>query len=395
MLAKNSKIVLLLIITELCIGGGGRLIAVGPVSLRMILFCIAMMLVILMQVRDKSFLPQYWKILASFLLVILIGIVFGLINYSPPRLLWEDVKPLLYFFILPFFALTIDKQEIINSSRIIKISTPVIAGLFFVTLILVHSNAIPFITFYRLTANTEEFFYRGELTFFYKGFLFLGIGLLFYYFSDCKKKYVFISILILAIVLSVTRGFLFSLAITFAVYFVREQKYSRVMIIAMMGLIIVIWGNKGTINFSRLFDSIKNEKSYEQSDPNLLGVRTYSDEGRIQQVNEVVEKTSISSFFVGHGFGQGISSRPIHMEIAYLEVFHKQGLVGLAFWGIVAWMILVAYLRSDQSSIANAFFYSSIFVFTQSATNQYFNNPIGMSVLLLSLVCLDKLKNSI
>ncbi len=393
MLIKVSKIVLLIILTELCLGGGGRLTAVGPVSLRMILFGLAMALTVLMLIKNKTIKPLYWKILVIFFLVILVGGIIGMINHSQLHLLREDIKPLLYFLILPFFALTIERKETIDYSRIVKVSSLVLAGLFFIMLILIHTKALPFLTFYRLTEKTEEFFYRGELSFFYKGFLFLGIGSVFYYFDESRKKYLLISVLIAAIFFSVTRGLIFSLATTFIIYYITKKNYLKAIGIVTIAIAVVVWGNQGTIKLSQWLDSIRKEKSISESNPHLFGVRNYSDQGRAAQIKEVTERISMSSIFFGHGFGQGTPSRPVHMEIAYLEVFHKQGLVGLAFWGILAGMILKTYLRSDRSSLANSFFYSSIFVFVQSVTNQYFNNPIGMSVLLLSLVCLDKLRN--
>ncbi len=126
----------------------------------------------------------------------------------------------------------------------------------------------------------------------------------------------------------------------------------------------------------------------------MFGVRNYSDEGRVEQVKQVKNGLSPATLIIGHGFGQGIPARPVHMEIAYLEVLHKQGLVGLAFWGTIAALLFIAYQKSDQSALAKAFFFSAIYVFVESCTNQYFNNPIGMSVLLLSLVNLNKLSKS-
>ncbi|MBI1768789.1 MAG: hypothetical protein HYR67_10475 [Bacteroidetes bacterium] len=393
MLNRISKTILLVIIIELCLGGGGRLTTIGPVSLRMVLFCIAIVLTTLLLLSGKSISTRYWKILAAFFLMNLVGVGLGWLNGSAKILIWEDVKPLLYFLILPFFALAIDESSPLNISKIIKVCALLTASLFFLLLILVHSGVFTFLSFYKATEKTVEFFYRGEITFFYKGFLFLGIGSIFFFFSESNKKFLFVTVLVLAIIFSVTRGLLFSLSCTLAAYFIGKKKYYHATSAAIFSLIIVVWGNTSTINFSRWIDANKGDKAYEEASPHLFGDRKYSDEGRFAQIKEVGERVSLTSIFVGHGFGQGIPARPIHMEIAYLEIFHKQGLIGLAFWGSLAWMLFTAYRDSNRSNFANAFFFSSLFVFVESATNQYFNNPIGMSVLLLSLVSLYKLKN--
>lgn len=398
MLVKISKIVLLLLLTELCLGGGGRFTAVGPMSLRMILFGLALLIVLISIAKGVVIPNSYRKFLLAFGGIIVLGIGMGLINQSPSRLLWEDVKPLLYFLILPFFALTVNKNEIIVSAKIIKISSLILALTFFIVLILIHSGIIPFLTFYRFTLKSEELFYRGELTFFYKGFLFLGIGVIFYFFDGSENKKLLIVLLLTAIALSITRGLLFSLCIIFSLFYLIQKEKYRTIFFAGVAVVIAVWGNQLTINMSRWLDSTRQKKtnpSTETLNPNLFGARSYSDEGRLIQIKEVKENISWPSLIVGHGFGQGIPSRPVHMEIAYLEVFHKQGILGLLFWGWIAVTIILAFHQSDQSGMAHAFFFSSLFVFVESATNQYFNNPIGMSVLLLSLVSLDKLKREL
>jgi len=262
-----------------------------------------------------------------------------------------------------------------------------------VLLVLINSGVIPFLEFYRATQKSEELFYRGEATFFYKGFLFFGIGTIFYYFTDdAKVKKYFISVLVMGIILSVTRGLLFSLALTFSVYFFVTKSYLKAAMGLVLVVIIVVWGSNLILSGSRLFDVKQNHKSYQEADPNLLGDRNYSDNGRVTQAWEVWNGVSFSSALIGHGFGAGTPSRPIHMEISYLEIFHKQGLMGILFWTAFAGIIFVSYRQAPSSPSANAFFYSSLFIFIESLTNQYINNPIGLSMLLLSLVCLYKLK---
>jgi len=260
-------------------------------------------------------------------------------------------------------------------------------------LVLINSGIIPFLNFYNATFKSEELFFRGELTFFYKGFLFFGVGTIFYYFTDYSRwKNYFIIILITTIVLSVTRGLLFSLALTFAVYFLATRYYANATYGLALAVIIVAFGSSVILSTSRFFDARSHHKSYAKADPTLLGDRKYSDNGRAAQANEVWHQASFASSLMGHGFGGGTLSRPIHMEISYLEIFHKQGLIGLTFWGCFAGAILFQFRGATVSQAVNAFFYSALFIFIESLTNQYINNPIGISILLLSLCCLHKLK---
>jgi hypothetical protein len=325
-------------------------------------------------------------------LTISIGVGVAWIFGNPASSIWEDIKPLLYFLMLPFFAFAIEESEVKKISRLVKVCSVIMAVVFLLTLIFLNTGLIPFLSFYNFSLPTQEFFYRGELSFFYKGFLFFGIGSIFYYFSDSRLKYFFISFLILSIVASVTRGLLFSLAITYAIYYFRNKSKVQSVIAVVIAAFIVVWGNGLTIAFSRWLDSNNNPESIETLSPNLFGNRNYSDVGRYQQIQEVKEETTFSSFLVGHGFGQGIPSRSVHMEISYLEIFHKQGIIGLAFWTFLLISIIRKYQEAQPCFLAEAYFYSSLFVFIQSLTNQYINNPIGIAMLLLSFSSLDKLR---
>lgn len=393
MLNKISATIFLLILVELCLGGGGRFTAIGPVSLRMILFSMALVLSMTQFLKGSSFPFEIRLALAGFVCMISVGIVIGIVNGNPTRLIYEDVKPLCYFLVLPFFYLSMDETMVVKTIRTVKMASVAMALIFMVLLVVINSGIIPFLDFYRATLKSEELFYRGEATFFYKGFLYLGIGIIFYYFTGYSKlkKYV-ILLLLVAIALSVTRGLVFSLGLTFAIYFLVTKNYGRASVAFAMAVIIAIWGSDLILSGSRIFDAGHKNISYLEANPNLLGDRNYSDQGRVTQAREVWHELSSLSAISGHGFGKGTPSRPIHMEISYLEIFHKQGLIGLLFWGSLAGMIFVRYLQAPASSVAHAFFFSAIFVFIESFTNQYINNPIGLSMLLLSLVCLYKLK---
>ncbi len=48
----------------------------------------------------------------------------------------------------------------------------------------------------------------------------------------------------------------------------------------------------------------------------------------------IQESASAGSFFLGHGLGTMVGARG-RIEASYLEIFHQQGLLGLAFWMVV------------------------------------------------------------
>lgn len=110
---------------------------------------------------------------------------------------------------------------------------------------------------------------------------------------------------------------------------------------------------------------------------------------------QLAERVNPISIFVGHGFGIGVPIRPVHFEISFLEIFHKQGLLGLMFWLIFLRIIVYNYtkIRSyEYKKIALGFLLSSMFIYIQTQTNPFMNNPIGMSFLLISVISLQILK---
>ncbi len=393
---KAGQILLTTIIWELCLGGGGRLTAFGPISLRMILFVLATLLAITLILNGKRPSPIYTKALVMFLAGILMGVITGVLNNAPLHYLWEDVKPLLYFLMLMFFSVTIIEHSVIEkNARIIVLSSLILAVLYFCSLALIHTKAIPFLTFYHAVIGTEEFFFRGEYTYSYKGFLFFGVGIIFLALTKRKHQGVFIALLLSGLFISFTRGFILSLGLTLAIYFLFQKKLIWSVLLLVASASILFFGGRGIAYLSerlgRTYPTNQTAASPERI-TKLLGDREYSNNQRLIQLSEVADRITFSSFLIGHGFGNGVPSKPVHMEIAYLEIFHKQGIFGLFLWSLLAWQIFISFLRVRTSPTAQAYFFSSIFVFVESFTNQYINNPIGLSVVLLSWVSLNQLQ---
>jgi len=86
------------------------------------------------------------------------------------------------------------------------------------------------------------------------------------------------------------------------------------------------------------------------------------------------------------------------MEVSYLEIFHKQGILGLLFWFMLFVVIVQKYLKACRNGVRNIalpFMLSSLLIFILTATNNYMNNPIGMSMLLISIAALSVLARNV
>lgn len=384
-----SRIVFFTLLGELIVGGGGRLIAFGPVSLRMILFAFAMIITIIEFARGKRMPVEFNRFLLLFLASILLALALGVASRAQPTFWVEDIKPLLYVLILPFFYFVLSDVENTKPIPYFIIAGALgMAVAFVLVLVLIHSGLMPFLFFYHNVIGTGEFFFRAETTFFYKGFIYFCIALIFTFFVDKKYRTVLLIALSLSIILTFTRGFVFALAMTAMFYAVMERKYVNVFISAFALVLVLFLAKPAIYQASSMLHSVKGYDEQVVAKDRLLGNREESDAGRMDQLKQVLERVTPSSFFIGHGFGNGVPARPVHMEISYLEIFHKQGVMGLCVWGYFIFLLLKSFKASHQNQHAKAYFYSTCFLFFQSITNQFINNPIGLSFALLSLTWL-------
>jgi len=194
------------------------------------------------------------------------------------------------------------------------------------------------------------------------------VGLIFWiHDSKAKNKTFPILIIMIAMILTGTRGFILTFGILYALFYgipLLLKLNVRFMILA---FILVA----GSLYF---FQNIN------------VGDKEFSNTIRVEQTIQVVERINPVSVFVGHGFGIGVPIREVHMEIGYLEVFHKQGLLGLSLWALFFIILYNAYVKAKNfPDIRKAFFLGVLFVILLSFSNPFFNNPIGISLFMIAL----------
>jgi hypothetical protein len=373
------KLFFVAMLLELFLLGSGRLLEIGPLTVRMVFFAMAMLLSIVIVLYIQKIEKNIGFLLLVFLLLISVATLNGILNGADTKLIAEDLKPLSFMVILlPFSLFVQTNKEIDLIVKLLKISSLVMALAYLVFLISMYFGLLDFTKVYAyLSGKAGEFFFRGSsdgnASFFYKGFLYLNIGFIFYIFSQNKYSKLFAFIIFVAILLTFTRGFLLALFLSFLFFYIIDLKSKKSFYFFVFILLI------GALLAPYLIE--------------FFGNRNASDSIRFIQIHQVFESITPLSFFVGHGFGIGVPIREVHMEIAYLEIFHKQGLIGLLFWLIVLSWIVVSYKKiSKKSYISKAFLVSTFFVYLESATNPFLNNPIGMTVVLLSLIVLLRMR---
>lgn len=376
-----ERFFLIIVLLELFFMGSGRIIQFGPLTLKMILYLIATGYSIFLLLWWRSVGFQIVFLTVSFLSMISLSAFVGCISNADLSLLIGDVKQLSFFLIGVFFWLTINSiDRVYLTARLIKISSLLLAIAYLSSLIMILLGIINFKIFYSILNATGEVYFRGTSGFFYKGFLYMCVGFIFYLLGGGIRSKGIALLIFTAIIMTFTRGFLLAIGLTGVIYLLVFSKRSfktilYLMIFCVLGVFLV--------------------KQYLSIHANVLGSTTTSDMIRIITMQQVWEALNPLTILIGHGFGIGVPQKPIHMEIAYLEMFHKQGIIGLIFWFAIFIMLIRWYysaVSKGNRNIALPFLMSCIFIYIESMTNPFLNNPIGMSMILISIAVLNVLR---
>ena len=403
---------------ELVVGGGGRIFDFGGITLRMLLFG-STQLVLWYHIFSRQYRPgkELSQLFLAFASVTAFSALWGHFRGAELAAIIKDVKPLLYWSNLLFYGMVIrDTEHVTLIKKGIKWSTVLMAALYLMILLLWRTKIIDGWAFYQWVRPTEEFFYRGSLGFFFKGFVFLPIGIFFWQKEAGFRKYLFIFVIYLAMLLTFTRGLwllIFMIHLMYTVLFNYKSAVSWLLVVLMITSVFSVSMYVGQLShhdFEGLaiyqtpppsVETMPELKPWQEKLGNSFSQgfknRQSSVLDRIIQIGEVAEAVTPASFFIGNGFGIGVPSRPVHMEISYLEIFHKQGLLGLSIW---AWFFISLWkrfyrrigknLRSiDYKDETFAFFISAAFMFAISLTNPFINSPMGLGMLGIALVCLQ------
>jgi hypothetical protein len=369
-----------IILLELFLLGSGRLLEIGSVTGRMVLFTISIITSIAIVILIKKIEKNIFILIVIFSFLLSFATLLGLINNASFHMIKMDLKPLIFFFIILYFGLFIKTQNDIDLIvKLIKFSSLLLTIAYFLFLISMYLGFLDFTQVYTfIHNNSSDIFFRGSYNdnayFFYKGFLYLNIGFIFYVFSKNKLNKLISLMILIAIILTFTRGFLLALFLSFVLFYFIDLKNKKSLF--MMIIIILL----AMILSPYIMD--------------IFGNRSESNSIRILQIKQVLESITPISFLIGHGFGIGVPIREMHMEIAYLEIFHKQGMLGVVFWLSILGIIITKYQNIiNKNYIVKSFLVSSFFVYAQSATNPFLNNPIGMTIVLLTFVVLSRIRH--
>ncbi len=365
-----SNFVLSIVILELIIGGSGRIFSINNyLTLRMLFFVCLVPSSILLLLKKKHVNVELIILVFGQMLLLLTGTIIGLHNDASWNLVFTDVKQQLYFFMIIYFFNTFNSYSKVNYCiKVLKTGAMLLTIGYLSILILIYLNIIDFSTIYKILGDPglyKEFRFRGTKGFFfYKSFIYLDIALVFYLLLDKHKK-IYAFLILAAVYLTYMRGLIIALGIIF--------------------IIDIFLKNQGKINlwkFFTIFIALGVVIVYIYTFTDAIGSKT--SDVRTTQIIQVFNEINPFSFLFGHGFGVGVEARPVHMEITYLELFHKQGLLGLSFWLFILYII-----TRDFTLLKGTFpeiyplYLGVLIVYIISFMNPFLINSIGMSYILI------------
>ncbi len=385
--AGVGRILLCLVVLESSLLASGRMLQIGPFTVKMLLFTLALLYAAWSVLLSNRLRPSTILFELSFVALLCLSALNGFCQAADLHLIGGDLSPLSAFLILPFFELTIRNQADIRLvMRIILISACVIACCYVLIVALLWLSlwlgiaALGALHAWLASTGGVDFFIGGDGTgetghFFYTGSLYLVIGLIFFAFRDRLREKAAAFFLFLTLFLVASRGLFLALALL-AILYVLIGPMRPIRKVSLGAILLVLAATSLPFLFV------------------LSGDKSWSNMQRLNTLSQVSERITPLTILMGHGFGVGVPEKPSHMEIVYLEVFHKQGAIGLLWWAALIVALIHRFrqaIRNCGGHLAYPLFLSAVVILFESATNPFLNNPVGMYPFLISFVGLGVL----
>jgi len=438
---KFEKILLTILFVELFVGGGGRLIDFGFLSIRQVLFLVLLLTFIYRIVKEKAIFDKNINTFIQFnpvtigIYALLVWFVFsvliGVVNGHPLSIVVMDFFRVSYF--MAYFPLAYYISEIrISKEYIIKLLkySAVVVSIFTIVVSLLgktvfSANFGPFYLFMNEIMN-DDLFFRPSNSVFYKSHLFVLIALIIALNDLLNKQFSKLNIALVtlgtvSVLWSETRGFLLALMVSLLMIILLDGKVVsdpfKKLSDKIKGLLQTKWFVKKAgillvlvmllpflykyMTLERFQQDVvvedpNNSELEEQIEVEDLSVNT--------RLEFIVDSKRIlfenpANFIIGTGYGTEIAERLEGIEMSFLDILVEQGLVGLAVWFFLFFLVYYNYyvgykkngkLHALEISLMAAF----MGVLLVTNINPFINNPIGISFFLVVLILSQRWKES-
>jgi hypothetical protein len=434
---KFEKILLTIFFIELFVGGGGRLIDFGFISIRQVLFLLLVVTYIFRIFKEKAVFNKEINTLfhlnpvtvGVYLLIIwfVVSSIVGIINGHPMGAIVTDffrVSFFVVYFPLAYY-ISKDRFSLVRIMTILKYSALVVA-IFTITVSLLgktvfSTNFQPFYDFMNWFMN-DDLFFRPSNSVFYKSHFFVLVGLIVSLNDLLNKNYnkLNIAIIILgsiSVIWSETRGFLLAFMLSVFMIIILDVKVvidpikglahklqkiiqTKQFIKKFIILVLVMVAVPFLYKYMTLerFDQVSMENTKTDGhgvtnrNKNKTEVNDVSVNARMDFI--VASKEILvhpTNLIIGTGYGTEIAGRITGLEMSFLDILVEQGIIGLATWVFLFFIIyynyFIAYKKGYMLTTLDISLMATFLgILLLTNINPFINNPIGISFFLVLLV---------
>ncbi|WP_042462522.1 hypothetical protein [Neobacillus dielmonensis] len=441
---KFEKILLTIFFIELFVGGGGRLIDFGFVSIRQILFLLLFVTFVYRMLKNKSFFNKEINTFINFnpvsigiyLLLFWFGAssVIGLLKGHPLGAIVTDFLRV-SFFVMYFplaYYIAKDRFSLNKVITLIKYSALTVAVFTIVVSLLgktiFAANFKPFYDFMNWLMN-DDLYFRPSNSVFYKSHFFVLVGLIIALNDLLNRKYGQLNIAIvffgsISLIWSETRGFLLAFLLSLLMIIILDVKvivdpikglskkvqkliqskqFLRKFIISLVVMIAVPFLYK-YMTLERFevtpAQEVPADKGKTTSGSEKPSVNDVSVNARMEFI--IASKDILlqpANLIIGTGYGTEVAGRITGLEMSFLDVLVEQGLIGFATWVYLFLIIYYNYYKAYKTGykltsldISLMSVFMGILLLTN--INPFINNPIGIIFFLILLVVSHKIKEN-
>ncbi|MBU8914756.1 hypothetical protein BGM25_01690 [Bacillus sp. FJAT-29953] len=436
---KFEKILLTVFFVELFVGGGGRLIDFGVISIRQLLFILLIGTYMVRVIKDKAIFNKkkntFFRLnpvtIGVYVLIFwfLVSSVIGFINGHSLGAIVTDFFRVSFFAVYFPLAYYISKERF-TIQRIIKILkySAIVVAIFTITVSLLgktvfSNNFAPFYNFMNTIMN-DDLFFRPSNSVFYKSHFFVLIGLIISLNELLSKKYGKLEIAVViigsvSILWSETRGFLLAFMVSLLTIIVLDVKvivdpfkgisskfkkliqskqFMKKFTISLLVIIAVPFLYK-YMTLERFEQTAAVEEVHPSTElnkkPNAKKVQTEVNDVSVNMRMDILNSSKEilkdpKNLIIGAGYGTEIAGR-IAIEISFIDILVEQGLIGLAIWGFLFLIIYYNYYQAYKkgqklSNLDISLLAAFMGVLLLTNINPFINNPIGISFFIILLV---------
>lgn len=436
--SRVAETLLLIYVAECTFGGSGRWLEIGPLSIRMVLFGLCFAATLPLVIRSIKKLAHNFQVIITvcYGIYLIVCAWIGLRSGNALGFIWADVSTMMALALLPgFMVVMCNRRAISRAVDVVFWASMLIAV---ITILLHFSLAFADgATAKAITGwlNSKSLggmalMQTGIYRMYMKSQIFLQVAIVYGIWKIGKSTgkmritlYVCEGFLLVACILSYTRGFWLGLAASAGMLLLMGVKYwTRFLkaLSAMLAVLVVFlatsWACYTTpsaaIEIVNRFDPNlivvgNGDGDIQTQFPGLDEENTLVDESnmaavelRAKSLEMLKEKISDHPVF-GNGLGENLDGLRDDgkTEYMYLDTMMKTGLVGmilflLTFFGFVFVQIYYSFLRKKQTlappdwtdaEIRNRFLTAAYLgVAVTSFFNPFLNNPMGIMLLMLT-----------